>query len=224
MVFNQLDCFLTFRPTCQPTILKMNQSAVGFLNHLACALFPWAGIPNQSVKTATFANSCNLSIFPHFPVRCCSRSLLKLLVSWGLRGLRVLLYVASWGTDPRASSGANKVEEIYCFWGLNDEDSCAAVAAECNASVICSYCSLASWHFVETITALRVPIVAEVVDFCLEPAFKPWCKQSRSNDHRSILHTGNLISVLPMCEPRHLPRKSGARRIYLMEVLAKGAK
>lgn len=58
-----------FCVTCQSTLLKVNQCAIEFLNHLAYAQFPWTSISNQSIKIVTISDTCNLFHFPTFLYR-----------------------------------------------------------------------------------------------------------------------------------------------------------
>lgn len=73
----------SFYPTRQPIVLRMNQRAVCFLDHLSYVRLLWISIPNQSINTVTIlypiAAAFSLAISPT-PGKLTSQGFARLIV------------------------------------------------------------------------------------------------------------------------------------------------
>lgn len=70
---------------------RVYEYAVGLLNHLKYARISWTSTPSRSANVWLFPMTPEFSISLHFPIHRCSRTSLRFLLSWRLRGVRASL-------------------------------------------------------------------------------------------------------------------------------------
>lgn len=85
--------------------------AVGFFDHLTHARFLWAISPDRLVKNKYTAHRDSLFHFSKLPIRHCWWSLLRQLVSWCLKNLRISFAYGRYWTDLGISNWTTDVKD-----------------------------------------------------------------------------------------------------------------
>lgn len=116
--------FKTAYPKLHSMVLRVNKSAVGFLDYFSYTWFSWVSTHKQSEKVAAVAITAVYSMFLHSPNHERPDSFIRLPVGWDLRDLRTTFSVTLAKKDLLPAGRQSDDGDTHCFWDLRDIELC----------------------------------------------------------------------------------------------------